>query len=652
MRFDTEYFLQPLNLELTLGKVMTAQNFKNLLTSLIAFAALTPSFATAKSGVEAAQLDYVALDTSVECNRILFRSSQHFKHTLFVIPRIVPGTGVDGARTYNIVPTGKPGVYDLTINLYFPSNDEVLKSSTASVIKKDNMACNWDEVKYSLNKNIQDPQLKITTIGKIPLTSIELRIPEIKDVGLIGRSITTNEEADILDYYGKSLAVHIKITEAEKSIFQSKLVSQDGIGAIVKFRFQARSRNGSVHASVNLENLVQNFSAAASAKGLKFLASGDLETTLKSSLTENSIRITNESGTTEDSARITNMLIDKIFKEVSLSTENISAGATKQAKAGSGQVSVAAVIEILKTKINSEISYNLVAAPESASAQTEIKLRTDRLNDPNVAEVTLIAGYGAPSLGLTLNSGQSTTITPSYWSLDKINYIENRKYLSSGEIQNLNLGSYFPDLLEQSMVVQDIDINGTLLAEGKWTPLSGSSPVAMPGKYRWVRIQKEPIRFRDSSNIIQPTLEALTQLPIFVSFSELGDRRLFKLSELLEENPFWSATYDTLTGRLIVTAKQNLGTLRFHDRMRGKENIQYASIPLDQVFQIRTGFWGGLTYQKAHTLREDPRSIILQKSIVLSVTRPKNLTANELKYLKQAKAIAAKAAAIPLEAKP
>lgn len=618
---------------------MRILKFKNLkaCASFLTAMTLWHSSTLAKSGVEAAQLDYVALDTSVECNRILFQSSQHFKQTLFVIPRVVPGTGVEGARTYNITPTTKPGIYDLAINLYFPANDEVLKSSLASTIKKDLLACNWDKVKFAINKNIQDPALKIKTISRIPLTSIEVRIPDIKDVGVIGRSQMTNEESDILDYYGKSMTVHLKITNAEKNSFQSQLVSQDGIGSSVKFRFQARSRNGSVHASVNLQNLVQNFSAAASAKGLKFLASAELEATLKSSLTENSIQVTSESGSTDDSAKITSLLIDKIFKEVSLSTENISAGTTSKAKAGSGQVSVAAVVDILKTKINSEISYNLVAAPESASAQTELRLRADRLNDPNVTEVTVTAGYLDPSLGLTLSAGQSITITPAYWYLDKIKYVQNRKYLSSGEIQNLNLGTLFSDLVERSMNVQDIEVNGTLLAEGTWTPFNGKSPISSFSKHRWVRVQMEPNRVRESSNTIEPNLDALSKIPVYLTFSELGDRRVVKISDLVAENPFWTAIYDNLTGRMIMTAKQDLGTIRFRERLRGKENIQYApnSIPLDQVFQMKLGMWGQTNYTENHILREDSRSIILQKSVLFYVTRPKVMNASELKYLKQ-----------------
>src|SRR5262249_23713018 len=112
--------------------------------------------ALAKGGVESAQLDYVALDSSVECNRIFFQSTQHFRHTLFVIPRVEAGSGIEGARKYSISPGDKPGTYRLSVRLYFPSSDEALKSTSASVLKRDFSACNWDEVKHSINKNIRD----------------------------------------------------------------------------------------------------------------------------------------------------------------------------------------------------------------------------------------------------------------------------------------------------------------------------------------------------------------------------------------------------------------------------------------------------------------------------------------------------------------
>lgn len=585
-----------------------------------------------QAGVDSVQLDSVALDANVECNRILFQSSQHLKNTLFAMPRVVPGNGIQAARLYTIRPSDKNGIYDLTVDLYFPSNDEVLKTSAASTTKKDLFACNWDKVKNSLNKNIRDPLLQIKTISRIPVTALEVKIQGIKN---IGHTVSTVQDSDILDYYGKSLTVYFKVTELEKNDFQAQIVTAEGLTASIKFLFQARSRSGSVHAKIDLQNLSQNFSVAASAKGLKYLGSADLSATLKSSVTENSVQITSEAGSGEDVSKITSMLVDKILKEVDFSKNNIQLTDADKAKAGTGQISVAAVVEILKTKMTSEISFNLVSAPEKATAQTEVKIRTERLNDPHIIEVTVSAGYSDPTLGLSLNAGQSLTLTPAYWYLDKITYDENRSYLTTGEIQTLNLASSFEDLVNQNMSIKDIEINGTLLAEGRWAAIAGSSLTSW-NRYRWARVQKTANRLRESSNIIPTNLSTLNELPIYLTFSELGDRRFVKLSELTQDNPFWKAVYDELTGRLIITAKQNLGTIRVRERLRGDENIKYAAQPavLDQIFQQKTNMFGNSEYTANHIIKQDSRPIILQKSIVLYITRPRIMTAAELKHIK------------------
>lgn len=592
--------------------------------------------AYAKSGVESVQLDYVALDASVECNRILFQSSQHFKRTIFAIPRIVPGNGIESARTYNITPTNRHGIYDLAISLYFPSNDELVKTGGASTFKKDLMSCNWDKVKYDLNRNIKDPELQIQRVTPIPLTSIEMRIPGIKAVGLIGRSVETNEEADILDYNGKSLTVHFSINEAEKNIFQSQLVSAEGISTNVKFRFQARSRNGSVHAKIDTENLASNFSAAAKAQGFKYLGSAELSATLKSSVTSQSVQITSESGTSEDVGKITNLLVDKILKEIGFSMSQVQLNESDRAKASSGQIAVAAVVEVLKTKMSSEISFNLVSAPETATAQTEVRLKTDRINDPNNIEVKLSAGYIDPSLGINLKAGETIAITPAYWYVDIFKYKDEREYLTSSEIQLLKLGHVFDDIVNENMSIKDIAVNGVLLAQGEKTVLGLPTPYL----YRWARIRRLPTKLRKESNIISPSLESLKNLKVYMTFSALGDSQLVQLAEFisLPENPFWKALYEPQTGRILLTAKKDLGNVRFRDRMRGKDSLIYEAKPviLDQIYQQRTNVFGNSVYTKNHVLKEDPQAITLQKSVVLYVTRPRAMKASEFRHIQQA----------------
>lgn len=610
---------------------------KRLLPIYLFTAGLT---AFAKSGVESVQLDYVALDASVGCNRILFQSSQHFKNTVFSIPRVIPGTGIETGRTYNITPTSKPGIYDLAISLYFPANDEDVKTGLASTYKKDPYACNWDKVKYDLNKNIKDPDLQIQRVTPIPLTSIEMRIPGLNAVGLIGRNVETNEEADILDYNGKYLTAHFAINENEKTLFQSQLVSAEGISTSVKFRFQARSRNGSVRAKIDSGNLAMNFAANATAKGFKFLGSADLSAVLKSSITENSVQITTESGTSEDVSKITNMLVDKILKEVGLALNQIQITEADRVKAGEGQIAVTAVVEVLKTKMSSEINFNMVSAPESATAQTEVKLKADMLNDPNSIEVKISAGYIDPSLGINLKAGETIAITPAYWSIDVVRFIEKREYLTASDIQTLKLGNTFEDLSNENMAVQNIVINGVPIAQGQWKPFSGRSPIAAPYKYRWVRIRRISERVRKESNVIPPKFEALKALPVFLTFSALGSSRFVQLAELLEvpDNPFWKALYEPQTGRVFLTAKKDLGMLRVRERFRDKGDLVYDPNPviLDELLQQRTNVFGNSEYTERHTLKDDAHAIVQQKTVGLFITRPRIMKASEFKHIEQA----------------
>jgi hypothetical protein len=585
----------------------------------------------AKSNVEAAQLDYVALDASVDCNRIFFKGSQHFKGVLFVVPRVVPGTGVEGGRTYNLRPiVGKPGFYNLMINIYFPANDELAKSN-ASNFKRDRLACNWDLVKNAVNKDIADPTQRVQTISRIPLTSLEVRIAGIQDVALLGRSLVSSEEADILDYYGKSMTAIFQINESERIAFQSQLVSNEGIPASVKFRFQARNRNGSVHAKVDTATLTRNLSAAV--KGKRLVTSAELSVMLKDSLTANSIQITSEGGSSPELIeKISSQIIAKIFQEISLKAKDAE---TRKATAGSGTVSAAVVMDIVKTKVSGEIDFNLISAPETATAQSELRLHTESLNDPNITEIKVTSSYLDPSAGMDpLKAGQTFSISAAYWYMDRITYPEVRRYLSLSDMLEMKLNGLFDDLNNSNMKVENVSVNGNVFAEGTWAAYPGFSFISSPKKYRWVQIIREANRARVISELIPPTLKALTSLPISLTFSELNDRRLFSMADLLEPNPFWTATFDKFSGQLFITAKQDLGHIRFREQMFGKENMELGPpVVLDEVLEQKLHFFGEKEYVERHVRKADQKPMIKQKTIVLYVSRPRVLSTAEKKRL-------------------
>lgn len=584
--------------------------------------------ASANEGVEAAQLDYVALDESLECNRILFQSTQHYKRTLFVLPSVEPGSSDEGNRIYHISPSSKPGYYNLQVNLYFPKNEQQERIGyLGTPVKREVSGCNWDKVKDSINRNITDPDLHIRTISPMPLTSIEMKIDDIAKVGIFGGSDTKDKNPNILHYYGKVISVMFEITESERTLFQNKIVKRQGVPAYITFRFQARSRDGSVTAKINVKNLAQNFSAQAAARGMKFVASGTIAAMLRNSLNETSIQITTEAGTSDSIAKVSDKIIEKILAEISL----LPAQATKTEKTelgapGPGMVSVQAAIDIIQMKISSNFSYNTIKAPETASAKTSVKLSSEFSIDPNITPIYLEAGGMAQVTGFRINAGETIIIQPNGWKTESKEYREVKKYLTASDIIRFNLETVFHDLTNTNVKLENLNINGFLIAEAKWRPFYGD--FAMPSyTYRWMRTSYELIEKQKASAAFPRKKEILLQLPVFLSFSEIGEAAMFSLSTLLEPSPYWSAVYEPITGRIFLTAKQDLGAARFRQRIKeGEDTLVYAKneMILEKIEQLDMGLIGNPRVKKTLVLKKG-NPILFQQTLSFLVRNPQKI---------------------------
>jgi hypothetical protein len=599
------------------------------------------------SAVESVELDFVPLDNSVACQRILFRSSSHFKGTVFAVPRVVPGNGlfsaagVESTRIFNLVRSQKPGFYDLTIYLYFPANEELIKTSNGSLAKKDPGACDWDEVMIALNADVSDANQQVKTISNIPLTSIEMKIPGFEKSGKVG-TFSTDTEPSILEYYSKAISVHFEISEAERQKFESQVVSFAGLNASIRLHFQARSRTGSMSAKIDTEGLIANFAAEASAKNLKVLGEVELSTLLKTSLQKTKIEIQGNGGSSADSInKISQQILDKVLQEVSFAFTNENSKETNgesktDSQNSSSNIEVSAVINVLKTQTSGEFSYEMFSAPEVATAQLELNLQTDRLNDPDSTEITVKSRYLDPSSGLFLNAGNTITIVPAYEYTDEIEYLERREYLSHLDLKTLQLRALFPDITNEHIKIENKTINGNLVAVGSWLPFSSLDFAPVPFKFRWIRVLREANRVRLSSANIPTTFEALKDLPVFLSFSKLGDRMQTRLSNLMDKNEFWNAAYDVNTGRIILTAKTDLGIVRFRERIKAADagGPETSPIILDEVFETIENPLGKIETRAHRVLRSDSKSLTKQKSIVFNVSRPKVLSGPELKYVK------------------
>jgi len=590
------------------------------------------TMASAKQNIESVQLDYVPLDTSVECNRIFFRSSQsNSANTIYMIPKPVLGTGVKGAKVYYIsrLPNNK---YQLKVNFYFPRNDESPTVNSAILARKDLQYCNYDRVKSFLNQNVKDQNQLITTITKIPATGIQINIDGIKATSYSGKKPGSDEQLDIYEYDGKVVTALFEISEEESLYFQSNLISSEGITAKVKFHFQARSRQSSISARINSESLVQNLTTQLKANKIKYISATQLDAFLQRSVDNRSVEIISQNATPEMLSKITQIISDKVLNEIALANSQKSLPAkVDQSKntstANNGLIDINLVLNVIQTKINQTINFDFVSNPESSVAQTDLKLQTDRLNDPNLAEVQLTAGKTDPTTSISVSQNQEFTISLPYWHTEKTKYIGSTKYLSLSEIQKFNLASYFPIILSENMSIVNLTINGTPLAQGRYTPLSEINNIPYPNKYRWKITEYFPETSKISSgNFSNLKLSTLANLPIYISFSNFSDGLMIKLSDLLKPNEFVQAEFIESTGQIIVLAKKDLGILRFRSRFNTPEYIKKTALPqpmIEYSFEKIDIFDNRTLIQKVIVKQED-HAITEQKTVAVTITRPKN----------------------------
>jgi hypothetical protein len=624
------------------------------------------------AGVEGAQLQPVPVPVDSSCNRIFFRSSQHFNHTVFVVPHAVPGTmGDSDVRSFTFAPIPGANMQDATgrkwflyLKLRFPSDGEVSLGRGASSQTIDEHMCDFDTVKVQINR--ADPSLKIFTIAPIPLTSIQVNIPGIQDVGSIGLTaedhsrIATKDdtasrnEPDIIQSNGETLTAIFKVTDAEKEFFQNAM--SNGVTVTVRYQFQASQRLGSITATVDLNSLASNFKAAV--KGQVSIVKGQIGATLKNAVDNRSVTITSEGGSGDAFNKIQSQIVDKIMQEVSMGAQ---AAAPADAKAGDDAVPVSAVLDIIKSRIGSNFSFNQMSLPERATAQQEVQFRATTVYDSNIKHISLQSGYTDPSSGFTLNAGQQFTISPAYWYIDNIDYsqVQLVDYISVSKMNELRLASLsgFPDLRDPRMKIKNniTDKDIEKMADQPESSLGKAyqaltskddeqnvhaigtywwfSPlIKAPGQYFWLRTKSYPNRNRDGyeKHVAAATVEEFKQIPVGLTFSALGDRAIIPFANLLTPNDFWSAKFDPTTRRLILSAKVNLGTIQFRplakfDAMndKGIPDFKEAAVNLETVQEVlQAGMVGARKIGDPVVVARDARAIVRQKTMVFYLTQP------------------------------
>lgn len=604
---------------------------RHWIAAAVCLSNISSPLAFARGSMQATQLAIIPLDPEIRCNRTFFKGTEQYKGTAFFMPRMVQSPY--GDIFYDVERTTS-GRYALTVRFFFPTSDYDVASKNATDSRADSDGCNMDSVKLALNRSLPEGE-KILKTAPAPLSSVEIKIRGIRDIGHLERtesdkteqpattvSVTEPPEVDVLEYYGKVRSAQFIVSEEELAYFRSAVRNNDGISAQVKFGFKARAMDGGMSANLNITELKKKLEAAAN--GSAYMVTADIKAALSSNLDERSVSITNEAGS-EEANKIIQDLIKQATEQFSLAVDKaVEEAALKgDTEAQEGKIKVQVAIQLLSTVVKRSLSYTGFSSPERAIVDTEIRLKTSVLSNYNVVPIRVAADYLDPNVGIDLQEGDKFAIAANSWILDNIKQVPKRTYMTTSMIRYHQIGPLIPKLADTTMTLEDKTVNGIDIAVGTEKSWFGMINGGNFSEYRFILLTNEPVRIPENSDQITDFAGTINKIPVGVSFTGLNERKIFLLSDLLKPNEDWDAKFDR-HDRLVITAKTYLGDVIFRDRIReGNGVVTGPPVAVYQAYMETVGPLGGLgKVSNLVTLKTDYKPIVQQMTYKFSVTLP------------------------------
>jgi hypothetical protein len=531
------------------------------------------AFCGTSMAVESLQLEHVPVDSGLGCERVFFKSSQNFKGTIYVLPVVMLANDEYGEPivTSDVNPNGQDGFnYLLNFKIFFPNDDADMRANAHIDDAAKLPRCNFEAVKNSLNKNLPEDK-KIQTIAYMPLTSIEVTIPDFTSKhSLIGRE-ASDSEADLIAYQGAAFNISIPMNDFEKSSVLDALTREEGMQARIRMRFKAHKQDGALNVKIDMSQLAVNFKAAA--KGEKLILKASLEATIRAAIANTSIQIDSSQSSSEAFNDLTKQIVDKVLSEVKIVTDIAPKPLEGQAAdAGAEKISVAVVADFLATRSSTEFVVRHSTAEEVATAETVVSLQA-ALGDPNIRVMRVASGDATEStLSETINKGQTFHITPATYALQKMEYQERVTYVTAQELRNnyVEIDEVADMITDGNFTVENQERNYVLLAVGHWSWWQANYWF---NEIVWKRVERTPVIIKNPRVKIDLDRASYSRFPVYVTFSALGgQRKMFTFEEMMTETPSWSGRYDDETGSIIVTAKKDLGLMALRPRFKLDEN--------------------------------------------------------------------------------
>lgn len=611
--------------------------------------ALLWSVTASAAGVEAIQLQHVPIDASLGCDRVFFKSTQYFKGTIYVLPYVMLDVDDYGEPIFNINELNEKiddKSHTLSVQLYFPYDETDIKARVNSDNVGAVQTCNFTAVKNFLNKGITDPEQKIKTISPMPLTYIEVSIPDM--IASVSRAGTKNSESnDIIDYLGKPRIFRLSMTQFEHESVLSALQSNVGLQARVRFHFKARQNDGAVRISINRQQIALNFKL--NAKG-KYIAQADLDVALKTAMSKSGITIEMDGGSSKSELfdKITTQLIEKVVSQLDFSQPAANDKTTPaKCDAPEGQICVSVVADYLSQKLDQTLNFTNSTAPEMATAESTVDLNLMRIEDPKIHVIKVISGEADPVFSQAIYAGDVVKINPGYLSTIYRDYRKVESYLTIDELSKPDIRSYYQDYLSSRFFsIQDETRNNQTMAVGRYW-----GPSLIVDEHIWKKITLRPQIIQNPRRKI--TKKIFAELPINISFSNYGnDRTSISFQKLMGDHSHWSAELDE-AGSIVIKAKKDLGLMKLResfsikklsDKMRleieskGPLALPNEDLEINEFVRIpqptesvvmETRSWSGKTLANPIVIRKNERAASILRVAYFYVSKSRDNSPEE-----------------------
>jgi len=568
---------------------------------------------SSNKGSDGVDFQVLPIDIRNQCSSVVLRGTRRFRGTAYLMPKAFISINRKRDQLFEIL-TLENGTYLLRMALYFPMNNEAfyLRKGMSHV---NLYPCNFERVRQELEraekatqkKSDDDSEAVVPLLTWLPATQVKVSVQ-----GIDGKQVVAGSGANIINYQGLDHILEFPLENREQvnDIIQ-RLRGKIGLGINVEFDFSARTSDGVLEISIDLERLRKSLEVDLAGQANIF--KGQLHTRI-ASLVETAHRdIYLESGDSEIFNRISENIINSIISNdptvIDMKPTLPAAGGlpdpattppptTPQTPQLDASVKLKVFYERLKEKKTENIRFQAMSGLQTMTYHTSMMLK-GHFEDPGVRELRAISqDPNPPSFPMPIMKGDTVAFFPFERVEEDISYRRVSHYFSKEDLPSIEKHVEIPLHEEFHRLHRNMDDFQEYSSPLGWIAYlrDGGVPFvrAIPGLgfgrnyHLWGYELNKPFykRVKVSQKMSNDRTEEFYKengilSNLAVSFSVKGGK-LFLLSDLIETNKIWGGGVDDETGKVIIEAYKDLGTLRVHNL----ETFSAETAPVKLFFEM------------------------------------------------------------------